>query len=90
MSLSHLSSAELRELLVFISHDLTDKDIPHRTMLTKLIIENFHKEYKKLLQEIQVTVQVSYQSVLGLRFIHPNCLELIEPRLIHQRCLVAK
>jgi len=59
-------------------------------MLTKLIIENFHKEYKKLLQEIQVTVQVSYQSVLRLRFIHPNYLELIEPRLIHQRCLVAK
>ena len=55
-----MDSDELQELLIFISPDLMDKDIPHRSTLTKLIIENFQKEYKKLLQDIQV-VHISYQ-----------------------------
>jgi len=53
-------------------------------MLTKLIIENSRKEYKKLLEEIQVSVRFSYQMVLGFRFIDPNCLELVGLCLIHK------
>ena len=49
-----MDSDELWELLIFISPDLMDKDIPHWSMLTKLIIKNFQKEYKKILQDIQV------------------------------------
>lgn len=45
---------ELRDLLIFVSADLTEADIPHRSMVTKLIIENFQKEYEKLCKEIQV------------------------------------
>ena len=45
----------LRDLLVFISADLTDKDIPHRSMLSKLIVENFQREYVRLQEEIQVS-----------------------------------
>ena len=54
---------ELWELLIFISPDLTDKNIPHQSTLTKVIIENFEKEYKKLLQDIQV-VHILYQWLL--------------------------
>jgi len=39
---------ELRDLLLLLSADLRDADIPHRSTLTKLIIDNFQKEYEKL------------------------------------------
>jgi hypothetical protein len=53
-----VDSKELRDLLVFISVDLTDRDIPYRSMLTKLIVENFQQEYVKLQEEIQVKFQL--------------------------------
>ena len=49
-----VDNKELRDLLVFISADLTNKDIPHHSMLSKLIVENFQREYMKLQEEIQV------------------------------------
>ena len=50
-----VENEELRDLLLFISADLTDKGIPHCSMLTKLIVENFQREYAKLQEEIQVS-----------------------------------
>jgi hypothetical protein len=50
-----VDNEELHDLLLFISVDLTNKDIPHCSMLTKLIVENFQREYVKLQEEIQVS-----------------------------------
>ena len=46
---------ELRDLLLFIGSDvLVDSDIPHRTKLTGLIVENFKREYQRMIDDIQV------------------------------------
>ncbi len=73
-----MDSKELRDLLVFISVDLTDRDIPHRSMLTKLIVENFQREYVKLKEEIQVQSQLFdcqfLLTILSQEFCRPSLL----------------
>ena len=49
---------ELRDLLLFLSADLDDSDIPHRTKLGELIAESFKKEYLKMVAEISVSDRI--------------------------------
>lgn len=84
---------ELRDLLIFVSADLTEADIPHRSMVTKLIIENFQKEYEKLCKEIQVNwwsysifiYWWAFQELDGPRFIYKWCVVEKWPVCIHGR-----
>ncbi|KDR81151.1 hypothetical protein GALMADRAFT_36251, partial [Galerina marginata CBS 339.88] len=40
---------------------LNDRDIPHRTRITKLIVEAFQREYKAMVEEIRNSLgRVSY------------------------------
>jgi hypothetical protein len=74
---------ELRDLLLFLSIDLDDSDIPHRTKLGELIAENFKKEYTKMVGEISVSDCVP----LNCPFSHS--LELSWPCRIYKRHLVS-
>ncbi|KAF5378856.1 hypothetical protein D9615_006941 [Tricholomella constricta] len=47
-SINVIESPELRELLLFLGTQLTDRDIPHRTKLTEIIIDCFKTEYKAM------------------------------------------
>jgi len=49
-----VESPELRDLLLFIGTDLTERDIPHRANLSELIVSQYRAEYAKLMVEIQV------------------------------------
>ncbi|KAJ6620952.1 hypothetical protein B0H10DRAFT_2432551 [Mycena sp. CBHHK59/15] len=53
-SIDVVDCPELRNLLLFVGAQLEDEDIPHRTMLSKLIAERFQVEYNKMIREIQV------------------------------------
>jgi len=55
-SVNVVDSPELRDLLTFISYEVTDAMIPHRTRLTQLIVENFKVQYENLHSEIQVSI----------------------------------
>ncbi|KAF5375571.1 hypothetical protein D9615_009215 [Tricholomella constricta] len=52
-SINVIESPELRELLLFLGTQLTDRDIPHRTKLTEIIIDCFKTEYKAMVSDIQ-------------------------------------
>ncbi|KAF4617427.1 hypothetical protein D9613_006423 [Agrocybe pediades] len=52
-SLNVVECPELRDLLLYLNFDLTDRDIPHRTKLTQLIFESYHREWKKLVSDLQ-------------------------------------
>ncbi|CAA7265591.1 unnamed protein product [Cyclocybe aegerita] len=54
-SLDVVDSPELRNLLLFISVDLNENDIPHRTKLGELITEGFKKAYLAMLQDIEIS-----------------------------------
>ena len=53
-SINVVDCPELQALLLFIGAELQEKDIPHRTKLAELIMERFHIEYKKILEELEV------------------------------------
>ncbi|THU88276.1 hypothetical protein K435DRAFT_608501, partial [Dendrothele bispora CBS 962.96] len=40
-------------LLLYIGADIQDSDIPHRTKLSQLIVQQFQKEYSKMIGDIQ-------------------------------------
>ena len=46
---------ELRNLLLYISVDLDDGDIPHRTKLSELITTAFQWEYQDMINDIKVS-----------------------------------
>ncbi|KAF5353589.1 hypothetical protein D9758_013794 [Tetrapyrgos nigripes] len=48
-SLNVVDCPELRDLLLFIGTDLADSDIPHRTKLSELIVQQFQKEYTEMI-----------------------------------------
>ncbi|CAA7268998.1 unnamed protein product [Cyclocybe aegerita] len=52
-SINVVDCPELRDLLLYISVDLKDSDIPHRTKLSELITEAFKREYARMLLNIQ-------------------------------------
>jgi hypothetical protein len=45
---------EFRNLLLYCGRELKEKDIPHRTRVSGLIIEAFKTSYNALIQEIEV------------------------------------
>ena len=47
---------ELRDLLTYISVDLKDNMIPHRTQLAQLISKHFTESYSKMISEIRVSI----------------------------------
>lgn len=55
-SINVVDCPELRDLLLYIGTELEDGDIPHRTKLSGLIVENFQREYKKMATDVQVRV----------------------------------
>ncbi|CAA7260564.1 unnamed protein product [Cyclocybe aegerita] len=60
-SINVIDSRELHNLLTYISYELMDDDIPHRSTLMNLIIQHFFKEYGKVLLEIKDAAgRVSY------------------------------
>jgi hypothetical protein len=54
-SLNVVECQELRDLLLYLNADLSDDDIPHRTKLTQVIFESYNCEWKKLVDELQVS-----------------------------------
>ena len=52
---------ELRDLLLFLGTNLEERDLPHRTKLTLLILERFHLEYEKLVNEIKVSILLYFE-----------------------------
>jgi hypothetical protein len=53
-SLNVVETQELRDLLLYLNANLKDNDIPHRTKTTQVIFESYHREWKKLVAELQV------------------------------------
>lgn len=49
-----MDSPELRDLFLFLGTELEERDLPHRTKLSQMIVERFQMEFRKLLEEIQV------------------------------------
>jgi len=53
-SINVLESPEFQELMLFLGDGkLEDKDLPHRTKMTKIILEEFKKEWKGLAEDLQ-------------------------------------
>ncbi|KAJ3535357.1 hypothetical protein NM688_g6991 [Phlebia brevispora] len=44
---------EFREMILYLSSDLGDEDLPHRTRLTELIMERFNTKKADLMKELQ-------------------------------------
>lgn len=87
-SINVIDSPELRDLLTFISSELTDADIPHRSTLTKLIIRNFQAEYDKLCEEIQVR-QFGFFFDVGLTYVGSSILQDVYPsRVMYGHVLI--
>ncbi|KDQ06613.1 hypothetical protein BOTBODRAFT_91089, partial [Botryobasidium botryosum FD-172 SS1] len=51
-SINVVEGAEFRDLLLFISTELEDTDIPHRTKLTQLIFERYNLEYNAIVKDL--------------------------------------
>lgn len=56
-SIDVIDSRELRDLLLFIGADLQDRDIPHRTKLSEMIMSRFKLEHSKMVEEISVSLE---------------------------------
>lgn len=53
-SLNVVECQELRDLLLYLNTDLSENDIPHRTKLTRVIFDSYHREWSKLVRSLQV------------------------------------
>jgi hypothetical protein len=53
-SVNVVETQELRDLLLYLNVDLKDSDIPHRTKITQVIFESYHREWKKIVAELRV------------------------------------
>jgi hypothetical protein len=58
-SVNIVECPELRDLLLYLNEDLEDSDIPHRTKLTELIFKSFDREFKCLVDHIQVSTSLA-------------------------------
>ncbi|KAL1746119.1 ribonuclease H-like domain-containing protein [Schizophyllum fasciatum] len=60
-SMNSVECPEFRDLLLFLSAELEDEDIPHRTLLTELIAERFKIEKARMEEDLQSAAgRVSY------------------------------
>lgn len=53
-SINVVGCPELRELLLYIGHDIQDKDIPHRTKLMELILKQYEIHWHEMTCEMKV------------------------------------
>ncbi|RDB20127.1 putative AC transposase [Hypsizygus marmoreus] len=67
-SINVVDCEELRDLLLYLGTQLEERDIPHRTKLSQLILQRFREEYDKLIAELKHTSsRVSFTTDLWTR-----------------------
>jgi hypothetical protein len=71
-SLNVVETQELRDLLLYLNADLKDGDIPHRTKLTRITFESYHREWKKLVEELQVWLSLRVSSFSYSNNVYPT------------------
>lgn len=61
-SLRFFDTPEIRNVFLYISDRITDRDIPHRTKLTELVDEEFKQYHESLVVDIKVSSFINIQS----------------------------
>jgi hypothetical protein len=58
-----LECQEFRELLLYLGEDkIDDSDLPHRTKMTLMILEEFKAEHKRICGDLQVCSRKFFKS----------------------------
>jgi len=68
---------ELQELLLYISQQLKGEDIPHRTKMGQLIVNNFKMQYNVMVEGIQVVCPPRTSSSIAYKVLHQQFNNLL-------------
>ena len=49
-----IEDPDFRDILLYLDHDLTDDQIPHRTKITEYIFSLFRERYTEMMREMEV------------------------------------